>query len=86
MAVDELSLVVERRDGEFYIEMRRPIGVGEVPAFGQFDGGGQDLVAVGDNLFLRADRLGAFATEANLPQVSADVRAAYWDYRCAALD
>ena len=89
MAVDGLTalpVLVERRGGELYLEVAEPVGIGDLRAVGWADPVDPELVLVGENLFLRAGRFGAFATDATLEQVAQVSRRAHREVIEAARD
>lgn len=73
----QLPVVVETRGTELYVEASEPVDIGDLGPIGWADPEDPELVLVGENLFLRAGRFGAFATEATLDRVSTDIRAAH---------
>ncbi len=81
-----LPITIEQRGGELWVEACVPLHLGGVDGFGWQDPHDPELVLVGENLFLRGGRFGAFATEATVQQVIADVRAAHRDFEDAARD
>ena len=68
------------------ISGRYPSRHGDFGTVGWADPVDPELVLVGENLFLRAGRFGAFATDATLEQVAQVIRRAYREFVEAARD
>lgn len=81
-----IEVTVERRGDELYVESAEPVDVGDLAGLGILDPVDPELVLVGENLFLRAGRFGAFASETSLASVTDTVRAAHADFVFASRD
>ncbi|MBB1495101.1 hypothetical protein J4N02_00750 [Propioniciclava sp. MC1595] len=81
-----LPVSVERRGAELYLEVTESVDIGDFGTVGWADPVDPELVLVGENLFLRAGRFGAFATDATLEQVAQVIRRAYREFVEAARD
>ncbi|HHU38642.1 MAG TPA: hypothetical protein GXZ45_05105 [Propionibacterium sp.] len=76
-------VTIEQHGDEVYVEVVARLE-GSFDGLGWADPVDPELVLVGENLFLRAGRFGAFATEGTVDAVSRQVRAAHQEFQRAA--